>query len=44
MSIGREQVVATLRTHETELRRCGVLHAALFGSVAEAGRRATSTS
>jgi uncharacterized protein len=32
--IGREQVIATLRAHEGELRRRGVLHAALFGSVA----------
>ena len=30
----REQVIATLRAHERELRRRGVLHAALFGSVA----------
>jgi predicted nucleotidyltransferase len=39
MSIGREEVIAVLRAHETELRRRGVSHAALFGSVArgEAG-------
>jgi predicted nucleotidyltransferase len=30
----REQVIATLRSHEQELRHRGVLHAALFGSVA----------
>jgi len=30
----RDQVIATLRTHEPELRRRGVLHAALFGSLA----------
>jgi uncharacterized protein len=29
----REKVIATLRAHESELRRRGVLHAALFGSV-----------
>jgi uncharacterized protein len=29
-----EQVIATLRTHEQALRQRGVLHAALFGSVA----------
>jgi uncharacterized protein len=32
--IDREQVVAKLRVHEAELRRRGVRHAALFGSVA----------
>ena len=30
----REQVIAKLRAHERELRHRGVLHAALFGSVA----------
>ena len=30
----RDQMIATLRDHERELHRCGVLHAALFGSVA----------
>jgi len=30
----REAVIATLRAHELELRHRGVLHAALFGSVA----------
>ena len=30
----REQVIATLRMHELELRRRGVLHAGLFGSIA----------
>jgi uncharacterized protein len=35
----RDQVIATLRAHETELRSRGVAHAALFGSLArgEAG-------
>ena len=28
----RDQVIATLRAHEAELRRRGVAHAALFGS------------
>lgn len=37
----REQVLDTLRAHEAELRRLGVLHAALFGSLArgDAGPR-----
>jgi predicted nucleotidyltransferase len=30
----REQVLATLRSHERALRHSGVLHAALFGSLA----------
>ena len=29
----REQVIATLRAHEPELRHRGIHHAALFGSV-----------
>lgn len=35
----RDQVLATLKAHEPELRRRGVRHAALFGSLArnEAG-------
>lgn len=35
----RDQVIATLKAHEAELRRRGIAHAALFGSVArgEAG-------
>jgi uncharacterized protein len=32
--MNREQIIATLRAHERELRHRGVLHAALFGSVA----------
>ena len=32
--MNREQVIETLRAHEPDLRRRGVLHAALFGSVA----------
>ena len=39
MMIERDQILATLRAHERELRRRGVRHAALFGSAArdEAG-------
>jgi len=35
----RDQIIATLRAHEAPLRRRGVAHAALFGSLArnEAG-------
>ncbi len=32
--MGRDQVIATLRRHQLELRHRGVLHATLFGSVA----------
>lgn len=32
--MNREDVIATLRAHEPELRHRGVLHAALFGSLA----------
>jgi predicted nucleotidyltransferase len=32
--MNRDAVIATLRAHEPELRRRGVLHAALFGSLA----------
>ncbi|MBV8357662.1 MAG: nucleotidyltransferase family protein [Deltaproteobacteria bacterium] len=32
--MNREQVIAILRAHERELRRRGVRHAGLFGSVA----------
>ena len=32
--MNREEVIATLRAHEPELRNRGVLHAALFGSLA----------
>jgi predicted nucleotidyltransferase len=39
LTIDREQVLARLRDHAAELRRRGVPHAALFGSMArgEAG-------
>lgn len=32
--MNRDEVIATLRAHERELRHRGVVHAALFGSVA----------
>jgi uncharacterized protein len=32
--MNREEVIATLRAHESELRHRGVLHVGLFGSVA----------
>ena len=38
----REQIIATLRKHENELRRRGVLRAALFGSVARGQTNANS--
>jgi len=38
----REGVIATLRAHEGELRRRGVLHAALFDSVARNEAKPTS--
>ena len=38
----REEVISTLRAHEGELRRRGVLHAALFGSVARNQAKAGS--
>ena len=39
MAAELQDVLATLRSHESELRKLGVLHAAVFGSVArgEAG-------
>jgi len=38
----REQVLATLRQHEKELRAAGVLHLSLFGSTARGEHRADS--
>jgi uncharacterized protein len=32
--MSREQIIATLRAHESQLRRRGVSHVALFGSAA----------
>jgi predicted nucleotidyltransferase len=40
--MNREQIIATLRAHERELRNRGVLHAALFGSIARNEARQTS--
>ena len=37
-----DRVLDTLRTHENELRRLGVSHAAVFGSVARGEARADS--
>jgi predicted nucleotidyltransferase len=38
----REEVIARLREREPELRAHGVVHAALFGSVARGAQRADS--
>lgn len=38
----REQVVATLREHEMELRAAGVTHLSLFGSTARGDQRPDS--
>jgi predicted nucleotidyltransferase len=38
----RERVIAILRAHEPDLRRRGVVHAALFGSVARDDANAES--
>jgi predicted nucleotidyltransferase len=38
----RDQIIATLRAHQAELRRRGVRHAALFGSVARGEARPKS--
>jgi predicted nucleotidyltransferase len=40
--MGRDQVIAVLRLHQDDLRRRGVLHAALFGSVARGEATASS--
>jgi predicted nucleotidyltransferase len=40
--IGREEIIATLRVHQAELRRRGVRHAALFGSIARGESKRTS--
>lgn len=37
-----EQVIATLRAHEAELRRAGIRHVSLFGSVARGDAAAES--
>lgn len=38
----RDQALATLQSHQQELRHRGVLHAALFGSVARGDNRPDS--
>jgi uncharacterized protein len=40
--IGREEIIARLRAHQAELRRRGVRHAELFGSIARGERKRTS--
>jgi predicted nucleotidyltransferase len=40
--IDREWIIATLRAHQPELRRRGVRHAALFGSLARCEGKRTS--
>jgi predicted nucleotidyltransferase len=40
--MNREQAIATLRAHEPDLRSRGVLHAALFGSVARGDAKPAS--
>jgi uncharacterized protein len=42
MRLDLKYVLETLRAHETELRRLGVAHAAVFGSVARGEERAES--
>jgi hypothetical protein len=42
MRLDLEYVLETLRDHQTELRRLGVAHAAVFGSVARGEERAES--
>jgi uncharacterized protein len=42
MAMQRREIIATLHAHEAELRRRGVRHAALFGSVARGEARPTS--
>src|SRR5438045_486192 len=40
--MSREEIIAALRKHETELRQRGVVHAALFGSRARGDNRLDS--
>jgi uncharacterized protein len=40
--IGREEIIATLRAHQAELRRRGVRYAASFGSMARGEGKRTS--
>ena len=40
--MNRDEVIATLQAHQQELRRRGILHAAVFGSVARREERSDS--
>ena len=40
--IDREEIIGMLRAHQAELRRLGVRHAALFGSIARGKGKRTS--
>ena len=42
LGMNREQIIETLRAHEPDLRNRGVLHAALFGSVARGDTKSPS--
>ncbi len=42
MSLNRDEVIATLQAHQQDLRQRGVLHAAVFGSVARREERPDS--
>src|ERR1700676_1983558 len=42
MVVALQNALQVLRTHETDLRRLGVTHAAVFGSVARGEARAES--
>ncbi len=42
VGIAREEIIARLRAHRAELRRRGVRHAALFGSIARGAGTRTS--
>src|SRR5271169_6995631 len=42
IGINREEIIAKLRAHQAELRRRGVRHAALFGSLARGEGKRTS--
>src|ERR1700730_7408137 len=41
-AIDREEIIAALRAHQTELHRRGIRHVALFGSVARREGKRTS--
>jgi len=42
MRMDRDQVIGTLRTHETELRRAGIVRLSLFGSTARGEQQSQS--